>query len=691
MLKKIVVLSLLLLCIIPCIASSAVSLPTFKLPDSWQTKCYQPTSPFAEIPCAGTGQDGAYNINPLSYTDNGLTVTDNNTGLIWQKQDDGKTRTFANAVSFCNNSTTTVGLSGSGWRLPTKKELTSIVDFSIPTSGPTIDPIFQNTSNTSYYWSSTTFASDPTKAWFADFSIGRVGSDVQISAYYVRCVNGTPQTPDFSSSDDGDTITDNNTGLTWQQGETGEMIWGDALSYCNALELGDHTDWRLPNIKELESLTDDSATSIAIDTDFFPSAISSGYLSSTTNAHDPNYAWNVDFSDGTPYSTSDKTGQGHVRCVRGGPSMTSPIPGTTLSSASPTFTWKDVGANLYVVWVGSTPGNNDIVAYPTGGTTNTHITLSGLPTNGTTLYVRLWSLFGTTWNYNDYTYTAAGTLTKAGITSPTPGTTLANGSPTFQWNNVSADLYVVWVGSTPGNNDIVAYPAGGTTNTQITLSGLPTNGTTLYVRLWTLHATSWSYNDYFYTAQGTLTNAGITSPTPGTTLLNGSPTFQWNDVGANLYVVWVGSTLGNNDIVAYPAGGTTNTQITLSGLPTNGKTLYVRLWTLHGSSWGYYDYTYTAAGTLSGAVMSSPTPGTTLLNGSPTFQWNDVGADLYVVWVGSASGKNDIVKYPAGGTTNTQITLSGLPTDGSTLYVRLWTYFGTTVFTNDYIYTAAGP
>ncbi|MCK7470011.1 MAG: DUF1566 domain-containing protein [Desulfomicrobium escambiense] len=63
----------------------------FKLPDTGQTKCYQVVSPYAEIPRAGTGQDGAYSINPMSYTDNGNgTVTDNNTGLMWQQQDDGK-------------------------------------------------------------------------------------------------------------------------------------------------------------------------------------------------------------------------------------------------------------------------------------------------------------------------------------------------------------------------------------------------------------------------------------------------------------------------------------------------------------------------------------------------------------------------------------------------------------------------
>lgn len=50
----------------------------FNLPDTGQSKCYQGIDPYAEIPCTGTGQDGAYTINPMSYTDNGNgTVTDN--------------------------------------------------------------------------------------------------------------------------------------------------------------------------------------------------------------------------------------------------------------------------------------------------------------------------------------------------------------------------------------------------------------------------------------------------------------------------------------------------------------------------------------------------------------------------------------------------------------------------------------
>jgi hypothetical protein len=58
----------------------------FKLPDSGQSKCYD--SAGSEIVCPPSGQDGAYTLNAMSFSDNGNgTVSDNNTGLMWQKGD----------------------------------------------------------------------------------------------------------------------------------------------------------------------------------------------------------------------------------------------------------------------------------------------------------------------------------------------------------------------------------------------------------------------------------------------------------------------------------------------------------------------------------------------------------------------------------------------------------------------------
>src|SRR5208283_2194968 len=109
--------------------------------------------------------------------------------------------------------------------------------------------------------------------------------------------------------------------LTWQQGEISteefaNMTWYNALSYCEGLTLGGNSDWRLPNIKELESITDYTTYDPAINTTFFPDAQAYYYWSSTTNSGYTGSAWDVFFGYGNVYSYS-KSYTNYVRCVRG--------------------------------------------------------------------------------------------------------------------------------------------------------------------------------------------------------------------------------------------------------------------------------------------------------------------------------------------------------------------------------------
>jgi len=120
----------------------------------------------------------------------------------------------------------------------------------------------------------------------------------------------------FTDNKNG-TVLDSATGLMWQQGEPGSLTWTDALSYCNGLSLGGNSDWRLPNITELESITDDGKYNPAIDTTYFPNVHASVYWSSTTDANDANYAWNVYFFLGSVHH-NPKSFSYFVRCVRGG-------------------------------------------------------------------------------------------------------------------------------------------------------------------------------------------------------------------------------------------------------------------------------------------------------------------------------------------------------------------------------------
>jgi serine protease len=90
----------------------------------------------------------------------------------------------------------------------------------------------------------------------------------------------------------------------------------------------------------------------------------------------------------------------------GRPVMTGPPPGSTLSGDSPTFAWSaGVGVSEYWLFVGSFAyGGADLYNQSAG--TNLSAALSGLPIDGRTLYVRLWSLISGNWVSNDYTYKA---------------------------------------------------------------------------------------------------------------------------------------------------------------------------------------------------------------------------------------------------------------------------------------------
>jgi len=135
----------------------------------------------------------------------------------------------------------------------------------------------------------------------------------------VRAVRGEQLAANWISNKNG-TVIDKFSGLVWQQdtGNNGQpMMWKEALTYCESLNLAGYTDWRLPNIKELTSILDLTKIDPAINTEYFPYTRSTFYWSSTNFA---DCAWYATFGDG--YSGNDKnsvkSNKYYVRCVRGG-------------------------------------------------------------------------------------------------------------------------------------------------------------------------------------------------------------------------------------------------------------------------------------------------------------------------------------------------------------------------------------
>jgi hypothetical protein len=116
---------------------------------------------------------------------------------------------------------------------------------------------------------------------------------------------------------DAGEVTDTQTGLVWQQGMSAAtgLTWADAATYCSTLALNNHT-WRVPSLRELQTLVDDGKTP-AIDLTAFPGTPSTYFWTSNAFTGNPGNAWIVDFTYGFTYGYGiDVTGATPVRCVR---------------------------------------------------------------------------------------------------------------------------------------------------------------------------------------------------------------------------------------------------------------------------------------------------------------------------------------------------------------------------------------
>jgi hypothetical protein len=303
-------------------------------------------------------------------------------------------------------------------------------------------------------------------------------------------------------------------------------------------------------------------------------------------------------------------------------------------------------------------------------------------------------------SYNDVNYTSAtsAVLTvnvstaSVGIYSPIAGTTLSNtGSTTFQWFPVAGAQYWLDIGSAQGAHDYLS--SGVIANHPLSLAIanniLPTNGSPVWARLYWLQNGTWQFADSSYTSFGSSSKGVITSPPPNSTLSGSSVTFTWSGAaGATSYWVDAGSSVGGHQY--YSSGSLGNVlTTTVNGLPTDGSTVYITLYTLQNGNWLNNGYTYTAFNLgASGAVMTSPTPGSTFTSSTVTFNWTaGAGATAYWIDVGSTTGAHDY--YSSGNLGNvTTLTVNGLPTDGSNVYVTLYSLIGGTWTGNTYQYFA---
>lgn len=338
------------------------------VPDTGQTNCYDNSGSIITCPSPGQrfyGQDANYIINPKSYTKlgfNGVELSedalhvdddgpwimtrDDVTGLMWEvkRKKDGiqnydDLHDADNTYTWYNpNDLDNPGLPGDGtdtqdfisglniskfggfsdWRLPTIKELSSLLDHDIPIPGPTIDNRFFPNTASSSFWSSTTNARYTDGAWIGSFVYSRPGTYGKRNPRYARAVRGRQSVAHYIDNGD-ETVTDLSTGLMWQKAASPDMMsWEKALTRCERSTFGGYTDWRLPTINELQSLVDYSLSGPSINTTYFPDRSSWSYWSSTTAAHayyTTDTAKGVYFHYGHTISLL-KINRTYVRCVR---------------------------------------------------------------------------------------------------------------------------------------------------------------------------------------------------------------------------------------------------------------------------------------------------------------------------------------------------------------------------------------
>ncbi len=284
------------------------------LPDTGQTTSYTTTF----------GEDNDYNINVPSYTNNSNeTITDNITGLMWQQTDGGE-MTIENAFIYAENLT----LGGfSDWRLPSPSESFSILN--LQNNNPALNTTYFTNTSAGYWWTNTYQLGDNTKVWTINKGggVGNKPKSETISAggmsnFHARCVRDTaiPAVIANHFTDNGNgTITDNLTQLIWQKvPNTSALTWENAIAYAEELSLATATDWRLPNIKELQSLNDESLTNPSVNQTFFGSIGVKNYWSSTSvqNQTANAWFWNTQFGITT---FSPKTATNFVLCLKGNP------------------------------------------------------------------------------------------------------------------------------------------------------------------------------------------------------------------------------------------------------------------------------------------------------------------------------------------------------------------------------------
>lgn len=317
-----------------------------------QTLCYDVDG--RVIQCAGTGQDGEFRYGRVwpspRFVVHGDTVIDKLTDLVWSRDANPLEfpLTWPNALQAVARLNAEGYAGYTDWRLPNRRELRSLMSFdarkpALPTGHP-FENVFLG-----WYWSSTSAAIDPDYAWYVHMEGARMfygrkdqyylvwpvrggESAIVLATGQCRCYDVVGGEIDCAGSgQDGElrkglalptprfrqevnTVVDLLTGLRWLQNANVSGVpvdWQNALiavQELNRQRVAGITDWRLPNINELEALVDCSFHSPALTGDHPFTDVQEVYWSATTSFFETDWSWAL-------YMHKGATGVGHKRAA----------------------------------------------------------------------------------------------------------------------------------------------------------------------------------------------------------------------------------------------------------------------------------------------------------------------------------------------------------------------------------------
>ncbi len=384
----------------------------------------------------------------------------------------------------------------------------------------------------------------------------------------------------------------------------------------------------------------------------------------------------------------------------------SPLPGSVLPGSSVVFSWDAVpGTTSYNLALGTTP---EVLSNPPWSdlgmrvvSVGTSVEFLGLPQDGSRIYGRLWyTRTSGEVGFEDYSWDtdAGGTPdVTATLISPLPQQTISSGT-VLTWNpGHGVSEYMVTAGSSlevvsgPPWADLFTWSG---TDTSVSITGLPTDGSAVYLRLWSKIQGVWLHESYTFNSDA-LEAAHIRLPQAGDPIGNTSFEFQWDSVaGASEYWLTVATSAEVLQQSQGPQGdifigSTTQTRLTAHNIPLQGEDIHVRLWTRIDSNWLFSDAVFPTQ-LVEPAQLVSPSTHEALGKHAQKFIWNPgSGATDYMFAI--ATDPELLPEDPYGdvftaSTTNTEVVATGLPLDGNDVHVRLWSWINEEWFYRDSVF-----